>query len=657
MRPLILSDLKETSTMQNALPGYNISSQHVEKILSWNPLTIDSAFMDHFSDEEMVKYFYENSITQIDIHALKGENNSKYLERFNRILTQNFPLVETLRLIAGNHLVNINISWVKNINDIAGKKFCDLVISHFKAFCRNNLENASQNHYKTRVVKDDYRNIAFVWIFWDVQKTFFWNIKNKPSVIRELLNTLDLDIKKRAQEMADEKIKLWELCPKTPQEYKDFVWDMITKITHTIQDHFNFWVSQIVIPKESNDIDKLNILRQSEISSKKWILDKRNISIHTYDEEMIFSLLSKAEELEKSIIEKYWKTQFIFDWVEYNVIFEGNGEQKISTELLRYVRKYPSLVSPKELVSQIENYMQSLNLALDYIPPIRWDISNIATDFRIATSINNQMFSGMIQSDFLFQSFKWGYTKEAFICATKNKKWIRISMDIKDMGIDNIFDFNKIRKQIFELRRKYSSLEIPPEVYHEKLNILFLNAGKSVTDKFREVRLRIKEKYPNGIIRFGWDEIELFLPDTSKSQLGEIESHIQQTLNASGQKARIMIDTTLGFDDSEFAFSQLDRMWKINKMVEEVLEQNIHESHFWDMPNCTYLKMDTFTKNIIFRPGFHLNDFIKMVRIRLWESMINFWNTSEICVWDCGNNIQLTLKQKNIFELEIYLHN
>lgn len=620
-------------------------------------IVIDSDFMERFWDEEIVKYLYENSIHTIDITPLKKEKKWKYLERFNRILTQNFPLVETLRLVAWNHLININISWVKNINDIAGKKFCDTVIWEFKSICRSNLEKYSHNEYKTRVVKDDYRNIAFVWIFPDVQNIFFWWLQSKDEVIKELLILLDEEIKKRAKEIIDDKIRLWEYVPNSESQYYDLIEQKIHTITFTIKEHFNFWISQVTIPEESSYIDKLEILRKSEIASRRWILDKSGIWVHTYEEESIFWLLEEAGKIEKKIIQQYTGKQFFFDGTEYNIVFNNNGELKISTELLRYVRKYPNMIYPKELVEQIEYYTQSLNLALDYIPPIRWEISSIWKDFQAAEIINRQISEGKINTDFLFQSYKWWFTKEAFICATKNKPWIRISIDIKDMWIDNIFDFNKIRKKIFDLVWKYKSGFISENDYEERLSHLFLSAWKSVTDKFREVQMRIKEKYPKWIIRFGWDEIELFLPDGKKSELSEIETHIQKTLHASGQKARVMIDTTLWDDNAEFAFSQLDRMWKINKMVEEVLEQKLQTKNLGHIPNCTYLKMDEHTKKIIFRPGFHLNDFIKIIRQRLWENSLNFKKNSEIYIWQCAHNISLTLKQKNTFEIEIYLHN
>ena len=213
-------------------------------------------------------------------------------------------------------------------------------------------------------------------------------------------------------------------------------------------------------------------------------------------------------------------------------------------------------------------------------------------------------------------------------------------------------------KKILTLKSRFESNEFSQSDYKQRLSDLFLSAGETVTNQIREVQMRIKEKYPNGIIRFWGDEIEIFLPESSQENIWEIENHIQQTLSASWQKARVIIDNTLWKDDAEFAFSQLDRMWKINKMVEEVLEQKIQKEDFiWVVPNCTYLKMDNFSKDTIFRKWFPLTDFIKKIRELLIKNHLEWDEKWENCIWDCGHNIQLTLKQKNVFEVEIYLHN
>lgn len=630
----------------------------VNNLLQPHYLVINSDFMKLTSDQDIIKYLFDHKITHVDIKLLKNEANSNYLERINRILTQNFPLVETLRFVPWNDLININISGVKNINDIAGKKFCDLVVGHFKSLCRENVEKYGNKDHKTRVVKDDYRNIAFVWKFENVKKTIFGKWENKDDIIAILLKNLNTEIKKRAQEIVDEQKRTWEIIVPDNDDYNRHVQEKLHSIIETIKKHFNFWVSQVAISEHCDNIERLEILRKSEIASRKWIYSEEKIVIHSYDEDVIFWLLEKAGEIEKSLIENYSGKSFIFDGTPYNIIFYSNGEAKISTELLRYVRKYPNMVSPWELTKEVQWYIQSLNLALDYITPINGEVAFSRIDFEIVTAINKEIASGLIRTDYFFKSFKWGYTKDAFISATKNKPGIRVSIDIKDMWIDNIFDFNKMSKKILGLRSRFEGKEFSQSEYQDRLSELFLSAGETVTNQIREVQMRIKEKYPNGIIRFWGDEIEIFLPESSHENITEIENHIQKTLSASWQKARVIIDNTLWNDNAEFAFFQLDRMWKINKMVEEVLEQKIQKEDLsWVVPNCTYLKMDNFSKDIIFRKWFPLNDFIKKIRELLVKNSLELDEKWAICVWDCGHHIQLTLKQKNVFEVEIYLHN
>lgn len=104
--------------------------------------------------------------------------------------------------------------------------------------------------------------------------------------------------------------------------------------------------------------------------------------------------------------------------------------------------------------------------------------------------------------------------------------------------------------------------------------IFFLSAGETVTNQIREVQMRIKEKYPNGIIRFEEMRLKYFFLSHHKKIFEKLKIIFNKPWALPGQKARVIIDNTLfEKDDAEFAFSQLDRMWKINKMVEEVLEQ------------------------------------------------------------------------------------
>lgn len=624
-------------------------------------LVIDRNFMDHLSDNEIIEYLYTNTVTQIDINPLKQENSWVYLKRFNRILTQNFPLVEALRLVAWDDLVNINISWVKHLNDIAGKKFCDVVIWHFKSLCRENLAQYGNPNYKTRIVKDDYRNITFVWNFSRTKEVFFWNLEKKEEVIASLLSSLATEIKKRAKEIIDEKINIWELTPKNDTQYKDYISEKIEKIKHAIQWHFNFWISQVSIPNTLSHINRLETLRKSEISSRAWI-PKRNISVQDYNEDIIFKLLEQGWNIEKQIIKEYRGKKFEFDGTHYNIIFEQSGKINISSELLRYVRKYPKNITPTRLVKQVAKFMQIRNLALDYIPPIE-DIENIFQDFNTATHINSEMAKWIIHTDYLFKTYKWGYTKEAFSHAIKNKKWVCISIDIKDMWIENIFDFDAIAKQILELKKQYKDGAIPKWYYEKKLKELFLSAWKTVTDNFREVQLRIRDKYKNGIIRFGGDEIELFLPNKEESDLENIKNYIHTCLNASGQKARIMTDITQGKENGEFSFAQLDRIGKINKIVEEIFEkqQQSYPKTSWEIPNCTFLKMDDYAKNIIFRPWFHLEEFIKMLRYSILETLKKdpktLWQKTEIHIPSFAYGINLTLKRKENSQIDIYLHN
>ncbi len=121
-------------------------------ILSSSLFVVTPEVLQSLSEQDFIQYLYENHISQIDVHNLWGKD----LERINRILTQNFPLIETFRFMHNDQLVNINISGIKQINDIAGKRFCDMLVGSLKSIIRENIQNTSTwSAYKTRIVKDD----------------------------------------------------------------------------------------------------------------------------------------------------------------------------------------------------------------------------------------------------------------------------------------------------------------------------------------------------------------------------------------------------------------------------------------------------------------------------------------------------------------------
>lgn len=559
-----------------------------------------------------------------------------------------------------DQLVNINISGIKQINDIAGKRFCDMLIGSLKSIIRENIQNTSTwSVYKTRIVKDDYRNLACVWKFENPIKYFFGDLEKKSQITQILIKKMQPEIQKRANHIVNEQIRLWEIEARGTYQLQAFLNQKAKEIENCIYMHFNFWISEVTIPENINEAETLDILRKSEIASRSGIEERWNISIQKYSNDEMYKRLHLTSKIKSEIIETYENTQFEFEWISYNVVFQLNNTRKISSELLKYVRKYPEKVQPQNLVYMVQAYIKNLNLTLDYIPPIQWDILDIEYDLKQAQQINEQIQNRIIHCDYLFKTYKGWYTKEAFLSATQAKPWIRLCMDIKDMWVDNIIDFDNIAEHLLELQQSFKDGDIDSKKFEKRQTELFLSAGKSVTDNFREVQLRIKQSYPNSFIRFWWDEIELFLPELHEDEIPHIQANIGSILDASNQKARIMIDTTLGDDESNFWYARLDRLGKINKMVEELLEKQVYgrKKEIEDLPNKTYLRMDHYAKSIIFMPWFHLDDFLSS----LWEILATFphyfKDKKNFLIWKWKYHIKVTLKNRPNSEIEIYLHN
>lgn len=217
-------------------------------ILSSSLFVVTPEVLQSLSEQDFIQYLYENRISQIDVHNLWGKD----LERINRILTQNFPLIETFRFMHNDQLVNINISGIKQINDIAGKRFCDMLVGSLKSIIRENIQNTSTwTPYKTRIVKDDYRNLACVWKFENPIKYFFGDLEKKSQITQILIQKMQPEIQKRANHIVNEQIRLWEIKARRTYQLQAFLNQKAKEIENCIYMHFNFWISEVSIPKIS----------------------------------------------------------------------------------------------------------------------------------------------------------------------------------------------------------------------------------------------------------------------------------------------------------------------------------------------------------------------------------------------------------------------
>lgn len=587
----------------------------------------------------------------IDISWLSWEK----LAKINRKITNNFPLVEIGRLVSWEKLINVNIAWVKKINDIAWQEFCDKVLWTFKEILSKKFQNWNkQSTHKWRIVKNDYKNITFVTSSPNPIETIFWNIKTKKEIVEMILKSLETEILENAKKIINAKVANWEIIAISQKHFNVFVQNQVDQTNKVIKDHFNFWVWESIIPKNADDIAKLDSIRVAEISSRAdwWKMD--NIVLQKLDKNKILHNLQIAIDLEKSIIEKFRWQKFRFDGIDYNVVIEIDWESRISTELLRYMRKYPDKIIPKELASFITKYINTLNNSLDFISPLRGELKIWNADFETAKLIDSQIKSWKIDSKFLTQSYKWWLTKDAFFEEILWKDWTRVFIDIKDMWIDNLVDFNLRAKQILLLEQDFKSWKIDSKTLNEKQRKLFLEAWKSVSDKFIKAQNKIRQKYPDAVFSFWWDEIYLFIPKNNLK--GGLEWNLHQIFESTNQSARVIIDSTNQIHSVSDKYSLLDKMSKINKLFEENIEKQLIQKWLsleWNIPNNTFLNIDDFILEKFMNKWFDLEKFLSKMKTTLQKQDL----TKNINWKEIQAGIKLSIKKMQDNTIIIYLHN
>lgn len=622
-----------------------------------NNYKISNEIFASFSDEELVKFLIENQISNLDVSLLTWSSK----ERLNRILTWNFPLLEISRLVSWDKLLNVNISWIKQINDIAWQEFCDKVILKFKEILKNQFSKTSQNsHHKWRIVKDDYKNITFETSSDNPLESIFWDIKTKKEIIEIILNDLEKDIEKNAKIILQNQIDNWNIPNSSQANFEKLVWEEIKKTKLVVSKYFDFWVWESIIPENAQDIEKLDAIRQAEISSRPENIKIDTISLKQYSSEEILTNLKKSLDLEQEIIKKFKWKKFSFEWVEYNIVFQNNKKATISTESLRYVRKYPDKIYPKEFSEMLGLYLKSLNSSLDFISPLKDELKNGGNEFELARHIDKQIKSWEISTNFLTHSYKWGLTKTAFFQTIKQKNGVKVFIDIKDMWIDNLVDFNFRAKQIVRLSEDLQNWKIDQKTFETKKAKILLEAWKSVSDKFIEIQRRIQAKYPNAYISFGWDEIYLFIENTNPHITQDLNKTLSNIFSATNQKARIVINTTLKTTDSKRNFAQLEKITKLNKILEETIEKQLTKKWFslqGNIPENTYIRINENLREKILSWDFHMEDFFAEVKSIIEKKDLIGEKTKQIHLWKTISGIDIYLKKESNNEIEIYLTN
>ncbi len=569
--------------------------------LKWwiHKLTDDK--IDKLTDRELLWIIINNENKNIDINWLSTKNKQK----INNILTQNYPLYWVSRLTPNSNLININISWIKNINDKFWQDFTDLLNKNFKEEIFKNLE---KTWYNSRVIRSDYKNISLVLPKnSDISKLFWHSIQTKD-FIEKIIN-------------------------KTISE-SNLAHSEKTSAINLIRENYNFWVWKSKIWTDtSNIIHNIEYLRQAEITSRRNIWNSTD-NIVTYSSEESLNKIRNSINIENEILSKYeWKS-FSYKWKDFKITTNINNENKISSDLLRVVRKWEE-INPKELKSEIEKYIKELNDSIDFISPLRTSIKFSQEQVNEAEKIWKMMKDGIIDKKYLSTTYKWWLNKDVFINKITNIPWESIFIDIKDMWIHNLVDYREKAKKIDILSNSYKKWEISKEKIELELYQTMLEAWLPITEKFIEFKSRLKTIYPNAKIHIWWDEIYIFNNDWKHIDLQQILN----ILNTSDISWRLTRNNWIG---SERNFADLDLNSNINKKIEEYIKIKTNID-FKTTINLAVLKLEKeeIKKFLIEIESILKNANLENLLKENWEIIIN---TSK---W----NFRLKNKSNNILEI------
>lgn len=594
-------------------------------------------------EENILTTVHKTKKDKVDIQNLDSENKAI----INEMITNNFPLVEITRITSNQNIVNFSIWWIKWLNDTFGQAFCDKLLFELKQGFRDRFENSRVNWwFDNRVLKDDYKNITFLNNSKEIAQDIFSDIKYKSQVIENLLTNLNKEIYSYAREFVYEELKTKNISYSSKKEFDLLVSKKASEIKTYIRENLSFWVWKVEVKWDIDDIEKLNLIRKAETASK---LDVENwiLSIWEYSHDVIIWNIKNSQEILQKLKTEYLDKKFEFNWVKYDIF----KNWKLTPEILRYVRKNPWEIKPQKLETLVKNYYSNLNASLDFISPVKWDLENIA--FKEAHRINNQIREWVVDKRYFCESFKWWLSKKFFFESVKQLDWKAIFVDIKDMWIDNIFDFQKRAEKILKIQNDIDIWIITPEIWIKEIENIMLEAWKDVTKKFSSIQENIARIYPEALISLGWDEIYIFLP--KKFDNPNIITDVKEIVNSTNQNARVIYRETKQWQNKVEVFDFLDKFSKINKSLEVNLEKVLKKKNIDLIINSNSLSFSDEVLAQVSRSTFNFdellnkfNDFLNVnyQKIFTWQNIIvtNLYEWIDLKIYIENWNISIKLQ-------------
>jgi len=589
--------------------------------LEWHTLLCDGLWDLAYTEtlDVFSKILVDESIDTIKIASNMTTNQKRIL--YN-MLTNNYPLLEMLRLTNNSQIVNIRFSWLENITYELSMDFVynildsikNLLILRFDSFYK--MENM-----KGRVVRNHYKNITFSMPWWEPLAVLFTEDIDKKTIIKKAIEEKKLYIEEYA-------LKLWK-----SKEY----------IINVILRNLSFGIWNSYLWESSKESEKIDAFYKADIMSRQ-NKNNSNLELSIFSEWFVKKLVEKAKFMEQKLINKYKDSECSINNIKHKVVVHNNWVQVINPILFRYIRKYSSnhKYSHIEIMNDISIYIDLLDSCFEFMS----FFVRKKSPFQEVSDINDEFAKWLIKTKNITQNHKWTYSRQSLLELTATKGWLRMVININGMTVDNIDLFKKFSEKILD------------ETFE---NTEFLIIWHNITVKFIEAVDLIKEKYPEAIISIWWYEKYVYIPDIEN--MNDFIFFVSKALDSKKLRAKLSYNYCENVVNSKDYYDRLLDSNKLVSYIEQFMEESIYELWFQDkIKTPNNISLYVWNKEIYFLDEEiirkNLGPIIKNIIILLssWDQLIEQKNIIQI--WDskldikvCYENDNMNIKIENTLDL------
>jgi hypothetical protein len=345
--------------------------------------------------------------------------------------------------------------------------------------------------------------------------------------------------------------------------------------------------------------DKMLAFYKAETSAKRWV-ETWNIEAREFSFERTKWFAKKCLEAKETILREF-KNWFIeVNWENCKIIVTDlrTWKQWINDIILRYVRK--DWVLPNGKIQQlVKTYISQLNEWFDFISPeVKW----VEVDI---WEINKEVRDWKVNIEYFTNNNKWTYTRKALESKMEWKPWTRWFLDVVDMWLENLKDFD-------EIAQKLLSWEIT-----ESEMIRLLDAWWSVTAKFQELVKWLKAKWIE--LSLWWDEVFMYSGKLSPDEMAKIVSE-----NVDRVWLRWRFTSSTNLNNAREVFETLDKQTWLIKPIEQFIEWVILRTKPWTrIPSNTCIRNSTWKEIPI-----NLRDMVSE------QNVLTLYEKWEVIIWN-----------------------